>query len=100
MSRYNVSAFLFFVFGETLISFTGFVAAFFYSLNNVWLMNSYTFYTYKKNYKKQIKTKIDLSEDTNMLQEFYTLLDFKFNLVMTYMIKKISVFFKNHLNYH
>ena len=41
--------------------------------------------------------KIDLIEDIKMLQVFFTLLDF--NFIMVFIIHKISVLLKNHLNY-
>ena len=45
--------------------------------------------------KKLIK-KTDLFEDIKMLQEFHTLLNF--NFFMIYIIHKILVLLKNHLN--
>ena len=41
--------------------------------------------------------KIDLIEDIKMLQVFFTLLNF--NFIMIFIIHKISVLLKNHLNY-
>ena len=50
----------------------------------------------QKNFFKKIIKKLNLLEDLKMSPEFYTLLNF--NFVMIYIIYRILLLIKNHLN--